>query len=175
MTDSELKVNDKRMFTADGELREEFRHLEEPGADGGADGSAAATPSEEPAPEREAEAATPAASVDDEERSSDASPPVESAVESPVESPEEVGSPEEAGFLNLVGLLADHAAVYLGETPVADGKTMLDLRAAHAHIDLLDVLRRKTAGNLSEQESNLLADVLYRLRLAYVDKRRQEA
>jgi hypothetical protein len=33
------------------------------------------------------------------------------------------------------------------------------------------VLRQKTAGNVSAQESAVLEDVLYRLRLRYVQKR----
>jgi hypothetical protein len=157
MTDSELKVNDKRMFTADGELRDEFRHLEDPAGGGAAEQE---SPSEEPAPTVEIETPPPPASVDAEQPSHTGAPPAD--------------APEEVGFLNLVGLLADHAAVYLGDTALADGKTMLDLRAAHAHIDLLEVVRRKTQGNLTEQESSFLADVLYRLRLVYVEKRRQE-
>ena len=36
---------------------------------------------------------------------------------------------------------------------------------------LLDVLRQKTAGNVTAQESSVLEDVLYRLRLRYVQKR----
>jgi len=161
MTDSDLKVTDKRMFTADGELREEFKHLADPAKQS----PAAEAPPAEAAPAKREEASPPAAGVADRERAAAEPPPAESPVE----------STEEVGFLNLVGLLADHAAVYLGDTTLADGQTMLDLKAAHAHIDLLDVLRRRTAGNLTEQESGFLADVLYRLRLVYVEKRRQGA
>ena len=42
---------------------------------------------------------------------------------------------------------------------------------ARLHIDLLDVLRQKSAGNLTAQEAAVLEDVLYRLRLRYVQKR----
>ena len=42
---------------------------------------------------------------------------------------------------------------------------------ARLHIDLLDVLRQKTAGNLTAQESAFLEDLLYRLRVRYVQKR----
>jgi hypothetical protein len=37
----------------------------------------------------------------------------------------------------------------------------------------LDVLREKTAGNLSPQEDAMLEDVLYQLRVAFVEKRRR--
>ena len=39
------------------------------------------------------------------------------------------------------------------------------------YIDLLDVLREKTLENLTSQESTVLEDVLYRLRIRYVSKR----
>ncbi len=42
---------------------------------------------------------------------------------------------------------------------------------ARLHIDLLDVLRQKTAGNLTAQERAFLEDLLYRLRVRYVQKR----
>jgi hypothetical protein len=157
MTDSKLKVNDKRMFTADGELREEFKHLEDaPPPD-----PAAAAP-DRPDPEPQAEAEAP--------------PAAEPAAPAPSGEPPQPGrSSEAANFLDLVGLLAQHTAVYLGETALPDGQSMLDLRAAQMHIDLLDALREKTTGNLTAEEGALLGDVLYRLRLAYVEKSRQEA
>jgi hypothetical protein len=42
---------------------------------------------------------------------------------------------------------------------------------ARLHIDLLAVLRQKTAGNLTAQEAAFLEDLLYRLRVRYVQKR----
>jgi hypothetical protein len=39
-------------------------------------------------------------------------------------------------------------------------------------IDLLAVLERKTAGNLGPDESALLTNILYTLRLRYVDAAR---
>jgi hypothetical protein len=148
MADSEIKVNDKRMFTPDGELREEFRHLED----------AADTPREE----------TPPAAPE---------PPPEPEPEVPpvVPPPKPPASERHSGvsLADLVGLLAEHAAVYLGERSLPDGESMTDLRAAQLHIDLLDVLREKTAGNLSPQEDAMLEDVLYQLRVAFVEKRRR--
>jgi len=159
MTDSELKVNDKRMFTADGELREQFEHLGEQEAD---DSGTTASPSEEPAAATDVGQEQPTESENEPAPSRpDAEPPS--------------GFAEDVGFSSLVGLLAEHASVYLGERALPDGESLLDLRAAQAHIDLLDVLSRKTKGNLSEQESSLLADVLYQLRLVYVEKRRRES
>lgn len=142
MTDSDFKVNDRRMFTADGELREGFEHLED----------ASRTVADVPA----------------------SSAPEASAAAIASESPSS-GSPEGASFLDLVGLLAQNAAVWLGDTASPDGQPVLNLGAAQMHIDLLDTLRHKTTGNLTAQEGAVIEDVLYRLRLAYVEKRRQEA
>ena len=52
-----------------------------------------------------------------------------------------------------------------------DGRTAEDLEMARLHIDLLDLLRQRTAGNVTAQEAGFLDDLLYRLRLRYVRKR----
>jgi len=158
MTDSDLKVNDKRMFTADGELREEFQHLDEPSE---APAEEASAPQEPPPPVVEEAPAEPEAPV-----------AADSAEDLPPSS-RPAGGPG-PGFQDLVGLLAEYAAVYLGDATAGDGRSMLDLRAAQAHIDLLDVLREKTRGNLNEAEDRFLEEVLYQLRLVYVEKSRQE-
>ncbi len=68
-------------------------------------------------------------------------------------------------------MLAEPVSLYLGDIPLPDGQSAENLEMARLHIDLLDVLRQKTAGNVSAQESAVLEDVLYRLRLRYVQKR----
>lgn len=50
------------------------------------------------------------------------------------------------------------------------GKVERDLDGARQSIDLLDMLKRKTAGNLAEAESKLVDHALYELRLNYVDE-----
>lgn len=152
MTDSELKVNDKRMFTPEGELREEYRHLED-----AATGPREEKPRPEPPP-----AATPP------------EPPRREAGPEPAP-PRGAGAQSGVTIVDLVGLLAEHAAVYLGERALPDGESMTDLRTAQLHIDLLDVLREKTKGNLTPREQAMIEDVLYQLRVAYVEKRRKGA
>ena len=39
-------------------------------------------------------------------------------------------------------------------------------------IDILSMLQTKTAGNLSEEEENLLKNILYDLRLMYVKEKK---
>lgn len=156
----EIKVTDRRMFTADGRLREEFESLEN------------AEPEPEPAapepvaPEPAPPAAAPAAP--------EAPPPPgwKEAERSPgLELP---GTPPGLGgpnFYDLVAVLAEPASLYLGDLPLPDGGSAENLEMARLHIDLVDLLRQRTAGNLSAQERAFLEDVLYRLRVRYVQKR----
>lgn len=112
-----------------------------------------------------------------------ATPPPTREVELPPAAPEPVlpstpllelpGAPEGLGptFLDLVGVLTEPVPFYLGDAALPDGQTMENLEAARLHIDLLDVLRQRTAGNLTAEEQAVLDDLLYRLRVRYVQKR----
>jgi hypothetical protein len=46
---------------------------------------------------------------------------------------------------------------------------------AQRTIDLLQVLQEKTQGNLTPQESRLLDDVLYELRMTFVELQKRQA
>ena len=74
-------------------------------------------------------------------------------------------------FLDLVAMLAEPIPIFLGEATLPDGSTQEDLEMARLHLDLLEVVRQKTLGNLSAQESTFLENVLYQLRMLYVKKR----
>jgi hypothetical protein len=69
----------------------------------------------------------------------------------------------------LIASLAAQAQVALGrfENPVTK-RTELDLPTARHAVDLLEVLEKKTKGNLEPQEIALISHVLWDLRLAYV-------
>lgn len=74
------------------------------------------------------------------------------------------------GFETLVSYLSTTAMFQLGLLPGPGGERIPpDLPNAHRTIDLLDVLREKTRGNLNENEAKLLDDVLYELRMSYVE------
>lgn len=162
---SKVKIVDKRMFTPEGELREEYSFLEE-----------RATPKAEESEESErpaAEAADGEAPAELAERAAAEPPETEDASTGrpPVDLPEMPGVGPQPGFVDLLSLVAEPAAVYLGDARLPDGRSAEDLDMARLHIDLLDVLRKKTAGNLTAQESTVLEDLLYRLRMRYVEKR----
>lgn len=80
-----------------------------------------------------------------------------------------------AGPVDLSGLLislASTAMLYLG-APTPDGTTVpVNLPRAQEMIDLLSVLEQKTKGNLTPDESALLGNLLYTLRLRYVEAAR---
>ena len=73
-------------------------------------------------------------------------------------------------FAGFVISLATTAAVHFGD--IADPNTgerqEPDLVAAHQMIDLISLLQDKTKGNLSAEEAKLVDDLLYELRMRYV-------
>ena len=77
----------------------------------------------------------------------------------------------EIQFVNLVSALAASAMQQLGKlvNPLT-GKTEINLQGAKATIDLLEMLQAKTAGNLNQDEANLLRSTLSNLQLNYVDE-----
>ena len=76
------------------------------------------------------------------------------------------------GFSDFLLSLATGAMFYLGE-PTSQGQTgTLDLPRARETIDLLSLLEEKTRGNLTTEESSVLTNLLYSLRLRYVEKAR---
>jgi hypothetical protein len=151
--DKEIKVTDKRMFTPDGKLREEYRFLDEKStAEPAAPPPAAEVRRPEPTPQWEPQRpANPMPEVE--------LPPM----------PEELEAPS---VFDLVAMLAEPVPIYLGDARLPDGQSAENLDMARFHIDLMDVLRQKTAGNLTAQESAFLEDLLYRLRVRYVQKSR---
>lgn len=79
-------------------------------------------------------------------------------------------------FVQLVIMLATSAMQQMGKlVNPATGKTEVHLEAAEATIDLLDMLRVKTNGNLDEEEQRVLADSLHTLRLNYWETRQSQS
>ena len=86
-----------------------------------------------------------------------------------VDEPE--GPLTEMSFATLVLSLTSSALVHLGAAP-EPGTTApapLNLPLARQTIDILEMLRDKTRGNLDDDESRLLEQVLHDLHLRFVD------
>lgn len=87
-----------------------------------------------------------------------------SAFQGPAPAPQ--GGPDLQG---LFIMLASSALVNLGEAADPEtGERLLDLEQAKEAIDLLSLLRVKTEGNRTDQESHLLEEMLYDLQLRFV-------
>lgn len=83
------------------------------------------------------------------------------------EEPSDEGPSE---FGTLVSYLSTTAMFQLGLLPGPEGEPIpVDLLSARRMIDLLEVLQEKTRGNLSSDEAKMLEDVLYELRLTFVE------
>jgi hypothetical protein len=152
VSEKKMKVTDKRLFTSEGELKNEFRHLEdqapaEPTAD--VEPPTVEPPVEEPEPRQ----------VDEQmaDRSEAETPPTGRGYVSPT-------------FFDLVGVVAQPIALYLGDAKMPDGESLENLELARLYIDLLEVLYKKSAGNVTPEEGEFLKDLLYQLRLRFVEK-----
>ena len=138
-----IRIVDRRMFTPEGDLRPDFEP-EEP-------------PEPRPAAQRPSAAGQP--------------PPSAAAPASGDETAREEAGPR-SDFASLVRSLATTAYSALGLLPDPAGARRRDPTIARQMIDWLSVLESKTRGNISFEESDFLAKVLYDLRLAYVETTR---
>jgi uncharacterized protein DUF1844 len=148
-----FKVEDRRRFSAEGELKPEHRAGEQ-------------EPFSPQAPP--------------EQRASRQSGPTLAAAEgssAPAkdasagrESYRSAAQPAEITFATFIVGLSTQALLHLGEIPdPATGKPAQDLSAAQQLIDILGMLQEKTRSNLQPDEQNLLDAILFDLRMKYVE------
>jgi hypothetical protein len=83
------------------------------------------------------------------------------------------GPPGELDFIGLLVSLGAQAGALLGGGPggTAENPTV-DLPAARSIIGLLETLERKTEGRRTPEEDQVMAGLLYELRMAYVARTR---
>ncbi len=87
----------------------------------------------------------------------------------------EIGG-EPSGFETLVSYLSTTTMFQLGLLAGPGGERIPpDMPNAQRTIDLLDVLQEKTRGNLTSEESRLLDDVLYELRMTFLELQKRMA
>ena len=148
-------ISDKRLFTREGARRDPDSPREPPAAS--------------PPPPREPPAASPPPPPRREApRAAEPQPP----------RPEPGTGPRRdlppADFTMLVNMLVTNAMVFLGQMPAPGSQQyMRNLPQAQHMIDLLMVLREKTQGNLTQEEEQMLQDLLPQLHMAYVSVSRQ--
>ena len=159
--DEGFKVVDRRLFTEAGELRKdavERERLDEEAASKAAQekGRADSKKSQRPG------AADTSAGILEVPGGTNPQP-------APAETTGETTEPSR-NFQMLVDFLTRNAAAMLGG--MADpqtGKAYVDLEGAHEVIDMLDVLREKTRGNLAKADDELLAEMIGSLKLTYME------
>ncbi len=162
-----FKVTDRRLFNADGSPREvppEERPAPEP-----------AKP--EPATKVEDIPAQPIAASEQETTQPETTEPettepetVDADYEDREPTPEEVAAARDpASFLNFLMSIASNAASALGmmEHPVTHERGV-DLELGKHWIDVLGMLQKKTKGNLTPQEMQMLESLLADLRMQFV-------
>ena len=72
-------------------------------------------------------------------------------------------------FSTFILSLNTSALIHLGDLPDPQSKQRTtNIEAAKHTIEILEIIKDKTTGNLSEEEGKLLDDVLYDLRMKYV-------
>ncbi len=144
-----FKVVDRRLFTEQGELRQDAVEQERR--------------EEEAASKKAAERAKGAA------KSGDGSKAGDKAGEADADDEADTIPPSRS-FQLMVDFLTRNAAAMLGG--MADprtGQPFVDIEGAREMIDMLDVLREKTKGNLAKADSDLLIEVLGSLKLTFME------
>jgi uncharacterized protein DUF1844 len=151
----ELKVTDKRIFTADGEIKDEFKNEIH-----AADVSEAAAPA--PEPPKPAESAP---------QQTERRAELPNAEERPERTAEERGTNPGTPFAHFLESLIMQAYMSLGmlRNPYAP-QAKPEPAAARQMIDILTMLKEKTAGNLTIEEEDFLESHLGELKLAYVQR-----
>ena len=78
-------------------------------------------------------------------------------------------------FMHLVSMLAMSAIQQMGKLVNPNtGKAEINLEAAQATIDMLDMLEARTRGNLDADEEKLLKETLASLKINFVETKDQE-
>jgi hypothetical protein len=174
--DSGFTVTDRRLFTSDGELRTDV--AEEPSetapkapasATAPAANAATATQAEsEPSPIADPNAPPPP-SVAEQKANADAYRQSSKDMDARVELSGRSAKELEMTFERFLASLYMSAMLQLGMMHEEGGQPRIDLIGARQTIDTLGLLQEKTKGNLTGAESNFLQNVLYELRMAYVE------
>jgi Domain of unknown function (DUF1844) len=167
----EFTVTDRRRFTSEGEEAPD-KPQEQPPEKQAAEPPKAATP--EPAqqpPQEEERNVPPPPSAADRQAQHDAFKESSKKLDAQIQS--ELGGrrPQdfEISFERFIASLYMSALMQLGLVHEEGAQPAVDLLAARQTVDTIGMLANKTKGNLTMTEDNLMQNVLYELRMAYVE------
>jgi hypothetical protein len=150
-------VTDRRLFTAEGELRTETPE-EEP-----------STPAATETPAQPEQATPQAPSADEQKQQADAYQKSSQDMDREVELSGHSAKDLEVTFERFLASLYMTGMLQLGLMHEQGGQPQLDLIGARQTIDTISLLADKTKGNLTPKEQNFLQNALYELRMAYVE------
>ena len=85
-------------------------------------------------------------------------------------------SETQLSFTAFVLSLASTAAIHFGDLPdpVSGERSELNLEGASQMIEILTLLEEKTRGNLTAEERQVLEQILYELRMRFVEAKAGE-
>jgi uncharacterized protein DUF1844 len=160
-------VTDRRLFTSEGEIREEVSQeevssaLPTPQAAPVAQPAVATPPQESDAP--------PAPTAAEQKEQAEAYRKSAKDLDAKVELSGHSSKELEMTFERFMASLYMSAMLQMGLMHEQGGQPRVDLIGARQTIDTLSLLSEKTKGNLSSTEENFLQNCLYELRMAYVE------
>ncbi len=179
--ESEFKVSDRRLFTAEGELRDSEEEQASQPASAPAAATAAATSTApvatipEAAPTAAAPPPAPATdvpeppTVSEQQAQHDAYKRSSRDLDARVELSGHSAKELEMSFERFMASLYMTAMMQLGLMHEQGGQPGVDLIGARQTIDTLGMIAEKTKGNLTPKEQGFLQNCLYELRMAYVE------
>jgi len=160
-------VTDRRLFTSEGEIREEVSQEEVSSALP----TSQAAPVAQPAvatPPQESDA-PPAPTAAEQKEQAEAYRKSAKDLDAKVELSGHSSKELEMTFERFMASLYMSAMLQMGLMHEQGGQPRVDLIGARQTIDTLSLLSEKTKGNLSSTEENFLQNCLYELRMAYVE------
>jgi hypothetical protein len=160
-------VTDRRLFTSEGEIRQEISQEE----------VSSAVPTAQPARQAQQEVpplqqepdAPPPPNAAEQKEQADAYRKSAKDLDARVELSGHSAKELEMTFERFMASLYMSAMVQLGLMHEPGGQPRVDLIGARQTIDTLSLVSEKTKGNLTGAEENFLQNCLYELRMAYVE------
>jgi hypothetical protein len=156
-----FKVVDRRRFHEDGTARE--------GPDVQPDRPRVDPPAAAPAPAAKAAAPAPAAAPAAQQAEAPAPDAAGAAGAAGAKKPTPEEAPNGLSFSIFLQSLAQQALMQLGLIPWPHGQRELHLDQARDTIDILQLLKVKTKGNLSPEENQLMDTIVYELKMSWVE------
>jgi hypothetical protein len=162
-------VTDRRLFTTDGELREEVTEEEVATSQPAAQPAPAAKPATSTTSKSDEAGVPPPPTAAEQQEQADAYRKSAKDLDTRVELSGHSAKELEMTFERFMASLYMTAMLQLGLMREEGGQPRVDLIGARQTIDTLSLIADKTKGNLTAAEQNFLQNCLYELRMAYVD------